>query len=117
MPVIRPVSDLRNKTAAIEAICIKEQQPGFITENGSGHLVFMSQKLYEDQQSLMDLYDKLDEAESQSVSGVNIKNRRLANKGYQMLPINDYLVFYVIDGNIVEIRRILSSKRNYAKLI
>jgi len=48
---------------------------------------------------------------------INIKNRRLANKGYQMLPVNYYLVFYVVDGNIVEIRRILSSKRNYAKLI
>jgi len=69
MPVIRPVSDLRNKTPEIEAICIKEQQPVFITKNGSGHLVVMSQKLYEDQQSLMDLYDKLDEAESQSLSG------------------------------------------------
>jgi len=67
------------------------------------------------------LLDELDAAilhlEDFPDMGVNIKNRRLANKGYQMLPINDYLVFYVVDGNIVEIRRILSSKRNYAKLL
>ena len=49
--------------------------------------------------------------------GVNIKNRRLANKGYKMLIINDYLVFYVMVTNIIEIRRIISSKRNYTKLL
>ena len=49
--------------------------------------------------------------------GVNIKNRRLANKGYKMLVVNDYLVFYVVDGDVVEIRRIVSSKRNYTKLL
>lgn len=27
MPIIRPVSDLRNKTPEIEEICIKEQKP------------------------------------------------------------------------------------------
>lgn len=69
MPVIRPISDLRNKTPEIEEICIKEQRPVFITKNGSGHLVVMSQKLYEEQQALMELYEKLDEAEAQSASG------------------------------------------------
>ncbi|HWR39099.1 MAG TPA: type II toxin-antitoxin system prevent-host-death family antitoxin [Patescibacteria group bacterium] len=69
MPVIRPVSDLRNKTPEIEEICIKEQQPVFITKNGNGHLVIMSQKLFEEQQALLDLYDKLDEAEEQSRAG------------------------------------------------
>ena len=49
--------------------------------------------------------------------GVNIKNRRLANKGYKMLMINDYLVLYVMVTNIIEIRRIISSKRNYTKLL
>jgi len=48
--------------------------------------------------------------------GVNLKNRRLANKGYKMLVVNDYLLFYVVIGSIVEIRRIVSSKRNYTKL-
>jgi plasmid stabilization system protein ParE len=49
--------------------------------------------------------------------GVTPKNRRLANKGYKVLIINAYLVFYVVDGDIVEIRRIVSSKRNYTKLL
>ena len=69
MPVIRPVSDLRNKTPEIEEICIKEQQPVFITKNGTGHLVVMSQKMFEEQQMLLDIYDKLDEAEEDAASG------------------------------------------------
>ncbi len=69
MPVIRPVSDLRNKTPEIESICIREHRPVFITKNGNGHLVVMSQKLYEEQQALLDLYEKLDEAEEQSRAG------------------------------------------------
>jgi len=69
MPVIRPVSDLRNKTPEIEEICIKEKKPVFITKNGNGHLVIMSQQLFEEQQALLDLYDKLDEAEEQSRAG------------------------------------------------
>jgi prevent-host-death family protein len=70
MPVIRPVTDLRNKTPEIEEICIKEQKPVFITKNGNGHLVVMSQKLYEEQQALLELYEKLDEAEVQSAAGI-----------------------------------------------
>jgi len=69
MPVIRPIFDLRNKTPKIEAICLREQKPVFITKNGKGRLVVMSQKLFEEQQSLMELYDKLDEAEVQSMAG------------------------------------------------
>jgi len=57
------------KTPEIEEICIKEHKPVFITKNGSGHLVIMSQQLFEEQQALLELYDKLDEAEDQSRAG------------------------------------------------
>ena len=49
--------------------------------------------------------------------GVIPKNRRIANKGYRYLIVNDYLVFYVIADDIIKISRIISSKRNYMKLI
>lgn len=48
--------------------------------------------------------------------GVIPKNRRLAIRGYRILIVSDYLVFYVIDGETIEVRRILSGKRNYTKL-
>ncbi len=49
--------------------------------------------------------------------GTTPKNRRLAGKGYKILIVNEYLVFYVVIGEIIEIRRILSGRRNYAKLL
>jgi toxin ParE1/3/4 len=46
--------------------------------------------------------------------GIVPRIRRLARKGYRILIVNDYLIFYVIvDNEIIEIRRILSSKRDY----
>lgn len=67
------------------------------------------------------LLDEIDTAilhlEDFPAMGATPKNRRLANKGYKMLVINDYLVFYVVADDIVEIRRIVSSKRNHIKLL
>lgn len=71
MPTIRPISDLRNKTPEIERLCLQESEPVFITKNGAGHLVVMSQASYEQQQSLLALYEKLDEAEDQSRQGLH----------------------------------------------
>jgi PHD/YefM family antitoxin component YafN of YafNO toxin-antitoxin module len=80
MPVIRPVSDLLNKTPEIEEICIKERKPVFITKNGGSHLVVMSQQLFEEQQTLLDLYEKLDEAEEQSHAGAYRPFREVMSK-------------------------------------
>jgi plasmid stabilization system protein ParE len=38
---------------------------------------------------------------------------RLRRLGYRILIVDNYIVFYVIRGTIVEIRRVLHSKRNY----
>ena len=46
MPVIKPITDLRN-TNEISEICHKQQQPIFITKNGYSDLVVMSSELYE----------------------------------------------------------------------
>lgn len=69
MPVIRPISDLRNKAMEISELCHRENQPVFITRNGKGDLVVMSQTHYECLQNLIELYRKLGEAESCDVSG------------------------------------------------
>ena len=50
--------------------------------------------------------------------GVVPQIRRLALKGYRILIIDDYLIFYVIASKeTIEIRRILSGKRNYQFLL
>ena len=69
MPIIRPISELRNRAMEISKICHKENQPVFITRNGKGDMVVMSQAHYEQIQSLLELYQKLGEAEILHASG------------------------------------------------
>jgi len=80
MPVIRPISDLRNNFNLISDICHKENEPVFITKNGQGDLVVMSMATYERQKALIELYQKLGEAELESISSVErIPHRDLMN--------------------------------------
>ncbi len=69
MPLIRPISDLRNRSAEISELCHSEDQPVFITKKGKGDLVVMSQAHYEHLQSLLELYQKLGEAEALDAAG------------------------------------------------
>jgi prevent-host-death family protein len=80
MPIIRPISDLRNNFNDISEICHKEAEPVFITKNGQGDLVVMSMALYEKQQALIELYEKLSVAEAQSkYSTERIPHKSLMN--------------------------------------
>ena len=69
MPLIRPISDLRNRALEISELCHTEEQPIFITRNGKGDLVVMSIAHYERMQSLIELYQKLGEAEVLDAAG------------------------------------------------
>jgi toxin ParE1/3/4 len=75
----------------------------------------------ESRQAAQALLDDIDTVISHlnefSNMGVNPKNQRLSRKGYRIVVVNQYLVFYAVAGNTVEIRRILSSKRNYENLL
>lgn len=66
-------------------------------------------------ETAVELLDKFDASilhfESFLEMGTVAKNRRLANKGYRLLVIEGYLVFYVVLGDKVEIRRIVSGKK------
>jgi len=42
-----------------------------------------------------------------------VKDERLLEKGYRIIPIDNYLVFYVVTKKVVQIRRIVFGKRNY----
>ena len=69
MPVIKPISDLRNRANEISRLCHKEDRPVFITRNGQNDLVVMSQAHYDRLQAQLELYRKLDEAEAQAIKG------------------------------------------------
>jgi len=68
MPVIKPISDLRNKANEISKIAHHSDEPIFITKNGEGDLVVMSVAHYSKLQMKLDLYSKLAVAQSQKAA-------------------------------------------------
>ena len=68
MSIIRPISDLRNHADQISEICHHQGKPVFIIKNGNADLVVMSQALFERQQSMLELYQKLEEAEQDAAA-------------------------------------------------
>ena len=66
-------------------------------------------------------YDKLTE-EIASLSTMPERCPRprdlaLAAKGYRYLIVENYLIFYVVSGGTVQIRRILYGRRDYRALL
>ena len=49
-------------------------------------------------------------------SSMPAKDTQLRLRGYRTVQISDYLVFYVVKANIVELRRILYANRQYEQL-
>lgn len=69
MPIIKPISDLRNKTSEISDLVQKSTEPVFITKNGEGEMVVMSMAQYSQLQLKLDLYRRLAVAQSQVAAG------------------------------------------------
>lgn len=65
MPIIKPISDLRNKANQISVLVHKGKEPVFITKNGEGDMVVMSLAQYGELQRKLDLYGKLAVAQAQ----------------------------------------------------
>ncbi len=62
MPNIRPSSDLRNHYNEISEYCHKYNEPVFITKNGSGDVVVISNEEYEKLVGAQALYNKIDKS-------------------------------------------------------
>lgn len=69
MATIRPSSDLRNKYNEISEFCNKYNEPVFITKNGTGDLVVLSNSEYERLCGKSELHFLLDEGLSDVKSG------------------------------------------------
>ena len=69
MPVIKPISDLRNKANKISELAHKSDEPIFITKNGVGDLVVMSMAQYGKLQLKLELFSKLAAAQAERVKG------------------------------------------------
>jgi addiction module RelE/StbE family toxin len=51
------------------------------------------------------------------VIGATPKDKRLQRLGYRMVVIGNYLAFYVVKKDVVQIRRVIHSSRNYQRLL
>ncbi len=69
MPIIKPISSLRNKTREIASLCHEQDEPVYLTTNGEGDLVVMSIEHYEALTAKTELFEKLAVAQSQSAAG------------------------------------------------
>jgi prevent-host-death family protein len=69
MPLIKPISDLRNKAKKISDLAHKSGEPIFITRNGEGDMVVMSMARYTRLQLQIDLFSKLAVAQAQRAQG------------------------------------------------
>ena len=69
MPVIKSISDLRNKASEISDLAHSLNEPIFITRNGEGDMVVMSMTQYSKLQLKQDLFSKLAVAQAQRAEG------------------------------------------------
>ncbi len=90
MAIIKPISDLRNKSNAISKMAHQSHEPIFITKNGEGDMVVMSVSHYRSMKSKLDLFSKLSVAQAQLALGAKRKTlkevslnirKRLREKG------------------------------------
>ena len=58
MPKIIPITDLRN-TTEISELCNNSSEPIFITKNGYGNMVIMSNQTYEKTVAAAEIFQKL----------------------------------------------------------
>lgn len=68
MPQIIPIRDLKN-TAEISEKCRLADAPIFVTKNGYGDMVIMSLKRYEESLAKLDVYARIEAAESHITRG------------------------------------------------
>ncbi len=81
MPIIRPISDLRNNFTSISEAVHTENEPVFLTKNGKGDMVVMSLEYYEQQLARIELYQKLNEAREEIRNGATGKDARIVLQG------------------------------------
>lgn len=68
--------------------------------------------------NLIDQFDhSIAQLEMLPFSGAIPKDIRLQSLNYRMLIIENYIVFYVVFNNVIEIRRILHGRRKYNFLV
>ncbi|QGP92813.1 ParE toxin of type II toxin-antitoxin system, parDE [Neomoorella glycerini] len=67
---------------------------------------------------ILQLFDKkISHLADFPLMGCRPRDERLKKLGYRVLIVDNYLVFYVVKENMVEIRRVIHGRRRYAFLL
>ena len=92
MRIIKPISDLRNKSALISGLAHSSDEPVFIANNGEVDLVVMSIDNYTNLEAKVNLLSKLSVAQNQKASGDRGKplNRVMVNIKISINTKNKY---------------------------
>jgi prevent-host-death family protein len=69
MPLIKPISDLRNKSKQLSRLAHTANEPIFITKNGEGDMVVMSMAHYAQLTKQIELFASLAEAQWERAAG------------------------------------------------
>jgi len=67
--IIKPSTSLRNDYNEIATFCKEKMEPVYLTKNGEGDLVVMSIEAYSYREEMLDLREKLLDAEMQRING------------------------------------------------
>lgn len=68
---IKPSTTLRNEYNSVSGYCKESMEPVYLTKNGEGDLVVMSIEAYTYREELLDLREKLLDAEIDRINGAN----------------------------------------------
>ena len=77
---IRASAAIRQNYNEIAQLCRSTQEPVYLTKNGEGDLVVMSMEAYSYREEMLDLREKLLEAEAQRLSGAKTYSLDEVNK-------------------------------------
>lgn len=83
--MIKPSTSLRNEYNDISTFCKTQNQPVFLTKNGEGDLVVMSMEAYSYREEMLDLREKLLEAEAKRLNGAKTYTLEEVNKKLEAL--------------------------------
>ena len=86
---IKPSTSLRNEYNDISMYCKETNEPVYLTKNGEGDLVVMSIEAYTHREKMLDLREKLLEAEISMASG---------NKTYTLEEVSKKLEDIINNG-------------------